>query len=114
MTARRVSGSALADAIVAAGLAGLAAASLAASAALGTRTLVLVRDTNNALAFAGQRLDALRSGPRLDGADAPVSADGTMFARRWTTGGGRGAPATLAVRVQWGGRTVALDTETLP
>ncbi len=114
MSARRVSGSALVDALVAASLAGLAAGGLVASAALGTRSLVLIRDTNNALAFAGQRLEALRAGPRAGGTDAPIACDGTVYARRWSVAGGRGTPVTLSVRVGWRGHVIALDTETLP
>ena len=114
MKRRQQHGSALIEALVAVTLAGIAIGGLTGVAALATRSLVLVRDTDNALALAGERLEALRAGPRGDGADAPAARDGTVFARTWQVGGGRGMPAELSVRVGFGSRAVTLSTETLP
>lgn len=114
MTTRRVQGSALIEALVATVLAGIALGGLTCAAVLATRSLVLVRDTANALALAGERLEALRLGPRADGADAPRTCDGTDWTRSWTVNGGRGTPAGLSVRVACGRRTVDLSTEVFP
>ena len=99
---------------MAAALAGIALGGLANAAVLATRSLVLVRDTGNALALAGERLEALRVGPRADGADAPRSRDGTAWTRTWTVTGGRGAPAGLSVRVTCARHTLTLSTEVFP
>ena len=65
MRARTQQGSALAEALVAVALAGLAIGGLTGAAALASRSLVLVRDTDNALALAGERLETLRAGQRV-------------------------------------------------
>ena len=111
---RHGAGSSVVEAVVAAALAGIAAAGLAATAALTVDGLRLARDTGTALALAGERLEALRVGARASGLDAEVAADGTRFDRTWSVVEGRGAPTRLAVRVQWGGRSATLATEALP
>lgn len=107
-------GSSVVEAVVAAALAGIAAAGLAATAAVTVDGLRLARDTGTALALATERLEALRVGPRANGTDAAAAADGTRFARTWSVVEGRGAPTRLSVRVQWGSRSAALVTEALP
>jgi hypothetical protein len=107
-------GSAVAEALVAAALAGLAIAGLAAGARLATEGQRLARDTSTALALAGERLEALRAGPRAEGTDATRSGDGTTFVRTWQTDGGRGRPARLDVRIAWRGHALALVTEAIP
>ncbi len=102
------------EAIVAAALAGIAAAGLAATAYTATRALRLARDDGNALAFATERLEALRTGTRAGGGDAPVAADGTVFARTWTVAEGRGAPTALSVTVAWASHRAILATRVLP
>src|SRR5207249_3757345 len=72
------------------------------------------RNTATALALAGERLEALRVGPRAGGSDGPVAADGTRFVRTWSVVEGRGAPTRLAVRVDWTWRSLTLATEALP
>jgi hypothetical protein len=114
MTARRVQGSALVEALVATALAGIALGGLTGAAVLATRSLVLVRDTANALALAGERLETLRVGPRTDGADAPRTRDGTDWTRSWRVSGGRGTPAGLSVGLACDRRTVDLSTEVFP
>ena len=112
MRARR--GSSVAEALVAAALAGVALAALTSAAGLATMSLRLARDTGIALALATEQLEALRAGPRAAGSDDGTGPDGTSFARTWSVGGGRGRPADLAVDVVWDGRTVRLSTGTLP
>src|SRR5438128_1111868 len=85
-----------------------------AGAALATASLRLARDTGIALALATERLEALRVGPRADGADSQVAPDGTRFQRSWTRAGGRGTPARLSVRIAWGRHALELETEALP
>jgi Tfp pilus assembly protein PilV len=102
------------EALVGAALAGIALAGLAAVAGLATPSLRLSRDTGTALALATERLEALRIGPRADGADSRVAPDGTLFSRSWTHQDGRGAPAGLGVRVAWGRHSIELRTEALP
>ena len=114
MNRGRQRGGALAEALVAVALAGIALGGLTATAAVATRTLALVRDTDNALALATERLEALHAAPRADGTDQPVAHDGTVFTRRWQVGGGRGKPAALSVQVDFGSHRVRLATETLP
>jgi Tfp pilus assembly protein PilV len=114
MRARPVRGFSVIEALVGVALAGLAMAGLAGVAGLATRSLCLARDAGVALALASERLEALRAGPRADGADTRVAADGTVFARRWQVAGGRGAPLRLSVRVTWGTHAQVLATEVPP
>ena len=86
----------------------------AAVAGLATASLRLARDTGIALALATERLEALRVGPRADGADNQVAPDGTRFQRSWTRDGGRGTPERLSVRIAWGRHALELETEALP
>ncbi|TMB03252.1 MAG: hypothetical protein E6J57_03660 [Deltaproteobacteria bacterium] len=102
------------EALVGAALAGIALAGLAAVAGLATASLRLARDTGIALALATERLEALRVGPRADGADSQVAPDGTRFQRSWSRGGGRGTPERLSVRIAWGRHALELETEALP
>ncbi len=102
------------EALVGAALAGIALAGLAAVAGLATASLRLARDTGTALALATERLEALRVGPRADGADSQVAPDGTRFQRSWTRDGGRGTPERLSVRIAWGRHALELETEALP
>jgi Tfp pilus assembly protein PilV len=111
---RRDAGFSVVEALAAAALAGIAVAGLVAVASLATASLRLARDEGTALALAAERLEALRAGPRADGADAPVGADGTRFARSWRVAGGRGLPARLAVRIAWDAHAVDLATEVFP
>jgi hypothetical protein len=111
---RRRAGFTVVDALVGAALAGIALAGLAAVAGLATASLRLARDTGTALALATERLEALRVGPRADGADSHAAPDGTRFQRSWTRAGGRGTPARLRVRTAWGRHTLELETEALP
>ena len=110
----RSPGFSVAEALVGTALAGIALAALSAVAGLGTRGLALARDTTVAVALASERLEALRTGPRRDGNDTVRAPHGTVFARTWTTAGGRGRPARLAVRVTWERRAVEMGTEALP
>jgi len=102
------------EALVGTALAGIALAGLAAVAGLATASLRLARDTGIALALATERLEALRVGPRADGADSQVAPDGTRFQRSWTRDGGRGTPERLSVRIAWGRHALQLETEALP
>jgi Tfp pilus assembly protein PilV len=107
-------GSAVAEALVAAALAGVATAALAATVASARSAVLAARDASTAVALAEARLDALRAGPRSAGADTPVADDGTVFARSWTATGGRGLPVDLRVDVAWNGRSVTLASEAWP
>ena len=107
-------GCSIVDALVATTLAGIALASLALAGAVGRRGLVQARETAVALALAGERLEALRAGPRADGSDLLVAAGGTSFARQWTVADGRGNPTALRVEVRWRERELALSTEVPP
>jgi len=107
-------GASVVEALVGAALAGIALAGLAAVAGLATQSLRLARDTGIALALASERLEALRAGPRANGADSTRSADGTLFRRSWTIEGGRGRAVQLSVQVAWGGRLVRLASGVLP
>jgi len=107
-------GSSIAEALVAAALAGIGLAGLASVAGLATRSLRLARDTGTALALATERLETLRAGPRAADSDRTVAPDGTEFTRRWELGGGRGNPVRLSVDVGWEARTLSLATEALP
>ena len=107
-------GSSVVEAVVATALAGIAAAGLAATAAMTVDGLRLARDTGTALALASERLEALRVGPRANGSDSPVGADGTRFVRTWAVVDGRGAPSRLSAEVRWGSRSVRLATEAVP
>jgi hypothetical protein len=112
MSGRR--GASVVEALVAAALAGLAAAGLAVTAALAARTLALARDTAAAVALAAERTEALYAGPRADGTDAPA-VGGTAFVRRWQVTAGRGLPDGVAVTVAWpSGHALALATEAPP
>jgi len=107
-------GSSVAEALVAAALAGVALAGLASAAAVATASLALARDTALGLALAGERLEALRAGPRDTGDDVVRGPAGTTFVRTWTASDGRGLPASLAVRVDWGTHAVRLESGALP
>ena len=107
-------GSSVVEAVVATALAEIAAAGLAATAAMTVDGLRLARDTGMALALASERLEALRVGPRANGSDGRVAADGTRFARTWSVVEGRGAPTRLSAQIVWGRRSLTLATEALP
>jgi len=92
-------GSSVVEAVVATLLAGLA---------------VAARDSGMALALAAERLEALRGGPRANGSDGPVAADGTRFVRIWSVTDGRGAPSRLSVQLAWGRHSLTLATDALP
>lgn len=111
---RRVRGSSVVDAMVAAALAGIALSALAAVAALSTRSLRLARDTGTALALAAERLETLRAGQTGDGDDERVAPDGTRFRRRWQRAGGRGTPHRLTVHVEWPGHALELASKAAP
>ena len=114
MTRRHTQGFSVVEALVGAALAGVALAGLAAVAGLATRSLCLARDGGVALALAQERTEALRAGPRANGADTRTAADGTVFRRSWQVTGGRGVPVRLTVQVAWGRRTQGLATEVVP
>jgi Tfp pilus assembly protein PilV len=102
------------EALVGAALAGIAVALLAGVAGLTSRSVCLARDSGFALALAVERAEALRAGPRADGADTRAAADGTVYSRSWQVAGGRGVPVRLSVQVTWGNRVRTLATEVLP
>jgi len=106
---RATRGSSLAEALVAAALAGLALAAVALAARLTSAGLRLARETSTALTLAERQLELLRAAPPADGADEVV-ADGVRFARAWTVAGGRGRPTQVAIEVAWPGHRVALAT----
>lgn len=114
MSGRRRAGFSIVEALVAAGLAGIALAGLCAVASLARRSLVLARETSVALALATERLETLRAGPRSDGTDSRTAAGGTTFTRQWTIEDGRGGPVRMRVEVRWGNRLVPLASEVLP
>ena len=104
-------GSALAEALVAAFLGGLAVAALTSTVVSTARGLRQAAESSLALALASERLERLRAIPEPDGHDTPV-ASGITFDRRWTTTPGRGAPDSLSVVVRDGGVVrAALRTE---
>ena len=107
-------GTSIVEALVGAGLAGIAVAGLAGTAALATASLNLARDTGTAVALASERLEALRAGRRADGDDRWLAPDGTLFSRAWTPAGGRGRPVRLSTRVAWRRRVVVVATEAWP
>jgi len=107
-------GASVVEALVGAALAGLALAGLAATAQVSVRALTLARQGATALAVAGARMEALRAGPRADGADRVTGADGTDFTRRWRVADGRGAPAAVTVDVGWGAHVFTLASEVWP
>jgi Tfp pilus assembly protein PilV len=107
-------GTSIIEALAAVALAGIAVAGLAGAAGVAGRSLRLADQTTAALVLGYERLEQLRAGPRTDGADAPVGVDGTVFARSWSQTGGRGAPASLTVRVSRGAHVVDLATEAMP
>jgi hypothetical protein len=103
------------EALVGLGLAGVGVAGLAATGAVAVQGLHLARETASAVAFATERLEALRAGPRADGADTVVGSEGTTFSRRWQVTAGRGRPDRLEVEIRWAaGRRLALTTEAAP
>lgn len=106
-------GTVLLEALAAGLLAAVAAAGLASAATLAGVHVRLQRERAAALALAAARLEALRAGPRDDGADTPT-VGGVAFARSWTHDDGRGLPDTLGVQVGWGTRAVALATRVWP
>ncbi len=112
MTTRRPRGSSVAEALVAAALAGIAVAAVASSARLAGSGLRLSRETSTALALAETQLEALRAAALEDGVD-DVTTDGVTFARTWRASGGRGRPTRLAVEVAWRDHRVALETGAL-
>jgi hypothetical protein len=95
-------------------LVSLAAGTIAATAVAGGRMLVDARRDATAVALALAGLDALRAGPRLDGADAPTGGDGTVYARDWRVAAGRGRPDLLEVGIAWPGHRLDLATAVLP
>ena len=107
-------GSSVVEAVVATLLAGIAVAALAATAGMAVNGLRLARDSGTALALAAERLEALRGGPRANGSDGPVGADGTRFVRIWSVTDGRGAPSRLSVQLAWGRHALTLATDALP
>jgi hypothetical protein len=110
----RRAGSGLVEALVAVALVSVVAGATAAAAVCGGRALVLVRRDAAATALGVARLDALRAGPRADGADAPAGSDGTTFARQWRVTPGRGRPDLLDVTLDWPGHRLDLATAVLP
>lgn len=112
--ARSRRGSSVIEAMVAAALAGIAIAGLAGVARLATNSLRMARNTSTVLALAGERLEALRAGPRTAGTETRVAPDGMRFDMAWTIMGGRGEPTALSVRVDWLHHADALSTETFP
>jgi Tfp pilus assembly protein PilV len=111
---RRIDGFSIVEALVAAGLAGIALAGLSTVALLARRSLVQARDTSVALALATERLEALRVGPRVDGSDVRVATGGTRFTREWTVAEGRGGPTEVRVEISWRERVLAVTTEVPP
>ena len=95
------------------GVVALAAGAVAAVAATSGGLLVAARRDAAASSLARERLDALRGGPRDDGADT-VAAAGALFTRTWTTTPGRGSPDRFVVTLAWPGHGVALASEALP
>jgi hypothetical protein len=102
------------DALVSLGLAGVAIAGVAGSGGLALHVLRVARDTNAAIALATERVEALRAGPRTNGADTTTATDGTVFTRTWQVTDGRGRPTPLSVDVQGGGRSFTLASEVFP
>jgi len=105
-------GSSLVEVLVALVLTGLAAGVLAAVTSASGRALVAARRDATATALGSTRLEALRAGPRVTGADG-VSRDGVTYVRRWTATDGRGRPDALDVAVAWPGHGLALSTQVL-
>jgi hypothetical protein len=104
----------MAEALVAAALAGIALASLASAARLTVVGLRHARERSTALALAGERLETLRAGARPADSEARTAPDGTVFTSTWRAAGGRGATTRLEVSVEWRGVTLVLGTETFP
>ena len=100
--------------LVALVLVALATGALVATASSVGRGLVAARHDRAATAFALARLDELRAGPRVSGADTVTDSDSTVLARRWTAQPGRGWPDALDVAVSWSTHRVVLATEALP
>ena len=112
MTGNR--GWAVIDAVVSLGLAGIAVAGIAGTGGMALRALRVARDTNAAIALATERLEAMRAGPRVNGADVATAPDGTRFTRTWQTTDGRGGVTPLSVDVQGGGHDLVLSSEVFP
>lgn len=109
----RARGSAVAEALVAAGLGAVAAAILATTAATVARGLRRGAEISMALDLASEQLERLRLAPTVDGQDAPTLG-GILFERSWGTTPGRGAPDALSVVVRRDGvDRAALHTEVL-
>jgi type II secretory pathway pseudopilin PulG len=102
----------VAEALVAAALAGLALALVATGARLAGSGLRLARDASASLALAETQLETLRLAPGEDGSD-DVTTDGVTFSRAWTVAGGRGRPMRVAVEVTWDTHRFALESGTL-
>lgn len=102
----------MAEALVAAALAGLALAAVALVARLAGSGLRLARETSVALILAATQMETLRAGPHDDGTDQVV-ADGVRFTRTWSATGGRGLPTRVAVEVTWPDHRIALETGVL-
>lgn len=110
----RRAGAALVETLVAAGLVALAAAAVATAGAAAALAVRLERELGAALWLSVARLESLRLGPREDGADTVILAEGTSIARRWRVEAGRGLPDGLSVTASWRGRTIVLATEVWP
>jgi len=109
---RKHRGSSIAEALVAATLAGVALAAVALTARQASSGLALARDASVALALAEAELELLRAAPQDDGTD-DVAADGVRFSRTWSASGGRGRATRLAVEVTWRDRRLSLETAVL-
>ena len=95
------------------GIVALAGGTVAAVAATSGGLLVAARRDAAASSLGRERLDALRAGPRDDGADTVVAA-GALFTRTWTTTPGRGSPDRFVVTLAWSGHGVTLAGEAMP
>ncbi len=107
-------GSSIVEVLVALALAAVAAGGLAATAGTSVRALVQARGDAAALTLATERLEALRAGPRADGADATVAPDGATFARTWSVSPGRGRPDRASASVTWNAHRLDLESEVWP
>ncbi|MFN8544309.1 MAG: hypothetical protein U0807_08880 [Candidatus Binatia bacterium] len=107
-------GTSVVEALVAAGLVGLAAAVLVATAAAAGRAVALARETGLGIALSIDRAEALRAGPRADGSDT-VTLASRSWTRRWRIAAGRGLPTRLTIEVEApDGRRLPLATEVFP
>jgi len=114
VTRRAGRGTSVIEALAALALSAIAIAGLAGAARVASQSLRLARDTTVALGLGCERLERLRVGPRANGSDTALGLDGTLFTRSWTQADGRGRPASLSARVQWGRHAVGLVTEAMP